>query len=235
MPRNGSPPELPDDLTIILNSAARGDSEAAERAWSAVYDELRATARRVLGTPRLGERHVPGPTTVVHEAFLRVNRGNGEATAANGSAETPGPWDNRRHFFGAIARSMVQFLIDHRRANQSLKRGGFARTLPLGLDFDAITSFDDALAKTDAGIFEALQRLEQHHPTAAEVVWMRYICGLSIEQTSDLLGIAPRTVCKHWNYARSWLRRELTERHGRDLPEAPSGGNGEGAAMVDGA
>jgi DNA-binding CsgD family transcriptional regulator len=35
--------------------------------------------------------------------------------------------------------------------------------------------------------------------------------GLSLEQTSEILGIAPRTVSKHWNLGRAWLRRALAD------------------------
>lgn len=207
------PPKLPDELTMILNSAAKGDSEAADRVWCAVYADLRDVASRTLGTPKIGEHRSPGPTTIVERAFLNLH-----ANAANGG-DTVG-WENRKVFFVAIAREMVRFLIDHRKAHAANGRGGFARVLPLGLDFDAISSFDAGLVASDAGVFEALARLEKDHPIAAEAVWLRYVCGLTIEQTAELLGIKPRTVCKHWNYAKAWIRRELQSGLGTSLPEA---------------
>jgi DNA-binding CsgD family transcriptional regulator len=38
--------------------------------------------------------------------------------------------------------------------------------------------------------------------------------GPSLEQTATILGIAPRTVSKHWNLGRAMLRRNLSERSG---------------------
>lgn len=205
------PNEIPKELTMILNAAAGGDGDAVDRVWCAVYEDLRRVASQALGTPRMGERHEPGPTTIVEQAFLSMYRASEDGRPS---------WKDRKAFFVAIGRELARFLIEHRRKDPSLERGGFARVLPLGLDFDAISSFDAALNATDAGVFEALERLQDDHPRAADAVWLRYVCGLTISQTSMLLGIKGRTVCKYWNYARAWIRRDLDSRFGRVLPEA---------------
>jgi DNA-directed RNA polymerase specialized sigma24 family protein len=33
--------------------------------------------------------------------------------------------------------------------------------------------------------------------------------GLSVEETAEVLGVAPDTVTRDWNFARAWLRHEL--------------------------
>jgi len=193
--------KIPDDLTRIVNLAASGDAEAAARVWDAMYEDLRDTARRVLGPAPTGGVERPGPTTVVHEVFLKVFRNAGEAPN----------FENRRHFFGSMARAMGQFLVDFRRHHRREKRGGLVRTIPLGLDIDGLAKLDEALLATDHGLLKALERLEQAHPMAAEVVWLRFIAGLSLVQTASALAIAPRTVTKHWNFARAFIRREMDE------------------------
>lgn len=205
------PDEIPKELTMILNAAAGGDDHAVERVWSTVYGDLRKVASQTLGTPRLGERHSPGATTIVEQAFNNLCRDREGGRPS---------WNDRKDFFVAMGRELARFLIEHRRKDPSLERGGFARVLPLGLDFDAISSFDAALIATDAGVFEALERLQDDHPRAADAVWLRYVCGLTIRQTSTLLDIKGRTVCKHWNYAKAWIRRDLDRGFGRVLPEA---------------
>lgn len=207
------PSELPEELTMMLNAAANGDAGAADRIWCTVYADLRQVAALSLGTPKIGERRSPGPTTIVEKVFLKLH------AESNGHAGGKSPWENRKDFLVAIAREIARFLVELRATNPNLDRGGFARVLPLGLDFDAIASFDAALHATDSGVFEALVALEKDHEGAAEVVWLRYICGLTIDQTAELLGIKSRTVCKYWNYARAWIRRDLDTRFGRVLPE----------------
>jgi hypothetical protein len=205
------PDELPEELTKMLNLASEGDQDSKERVWCSIYADLREVASRTLGTPKIGERRDPGPTTVVERAFLMAS----SMPTPNGK----GPWKDRKGFFVKLAREMGRFLIKYREEHPANGRGGFARVLPLELDFDAIASFDSALRATDAGVFEALLRLEADHPAAAETVWLRYVCGLTIDQTAELLDIKPRTVCKYWSYAKASIRRDLQAALGRELPE----------------
>jgi RNA polymerase sigma factor (TIGR02999 family) len=192
---------LPDDLTQVVNLAAKGDRDAAARVWDAMYEDLRDTARRVLGPAPAGAAERPGPTTVVHEVFLKVFR----------HASAPPTFENRRHFFGSMARAMGQFLVDYRRHHRREKRGGLVRTIPLGLDVESLARLDEALIATDHGLMRALEKLETVHPLAAEVVWLRFVAGLSLTQTASALGIASRTVTKHWNFARAFIRRAMDQ------------------------
>ena len=200
---SGSGPLL-DDVTRLVNQAAQGDPDAAARVWEGMYEDLRATARRVLGPTPLDNVGQLGPTTLVHEVFLKVFR----------NAETPPTFQNRRHFFGSMARAMGQFLVDYRRTHRREKRGGLVRTMPLGLDIEKLEKLDEALLATDNGVLEAIRKLEERHAVAADVIWLRFIAGLTLEQTAEAMGIAPRTVSKHWNYARAFVRRELERLHG---------------------
>jgi hypothetical protein len=52
------------------------------------------------------------------------------------------------------------------------------------------------------------------------------MAALSLEDTANILGIAPRTVSKRWNAGRAILRRALKKRF-RDISreQTPGGGN----------
>jgi DNA-directed RNA polymerase specialized sigma24 family protein len=39
---------------------------------------------------------------------------------------------------------------------------------------------------------------------------MRFFGGLSVEETAEVLGVAPNTVIRDWSFSRAWLRRELS-------------------------
>ena len=56
---------------------------------------------------------------------------------------------------------------------------------------------------------EAISRLEQVEPRAAEVVKLRFFAGLTVEETAKALDLSERTVKREWQYARAWLFREL--------------------------
>lgn len=195
------------DLTEVLERASRGDDAARVEIWERSYGELHAIARSIR-QPCAGAQaaRFPGATTIVHEAFLKCDGGGG-----------PTEWENRAHFFGSAARAMGQFLIDWRRTSTRQKRGGGRPTHSLGEAADRLPSFEPladaarARAEWTPRLAAAMEALEKDAPQTARVVWMRYMLGLSLEQTADILGIAPRTVSKHWNLGRAWLRRELAD------------------------
>jgi RNA polymerase sigma factor (sigma-70 family) len=56
---------------------------------------------------------------------------------------------------------------------------------------------------------DALETLALEDPQAAEVVRMRYFVGMTVPEIADALELAPRTVDRHWAFARAWLKRAI--------------------------
>jgi RNA polymerase sigma-70 factor, ECF subfamily len=54
-----------------------------------------------------------------------------------------------------------------------------------------------------------LHELSRIDPQQAQIVEMRFFAGLSIEETSQALGISPATVKRDWAMARAWLYRRM--------------------------
>ncbi|UCC30015.1 MAG: sigma-70 family RNA polymerase sigma factor [Phycisphaerales bacterium] len=180
-------------ITQLLDAAAKGDAPAVERFWTAAHEEVRAIARVHLG--REGPDCSLQTTALANEVYLRLG----------GNAQFQ--WENRRHFFGAVARAIREILIDDARKRRRLKRGGGRALVPLE---------DDVAAPSDEpmmvlAIDEALEKLEQIEPGGAEVVRLRYFLGLSVGETATVLELSPRTVNNKWHSARVWLHRELSK------------------------
>jgi RNA polymerase sigma factor (TIGR02999 family) len=156
-----------------------------------VYAELRRLAAALTGSLSPGQ--TLQPTALVHEAFLRLV-----------GDRDPG-WEGRRHFFGAAAQAMRQILVDQARRRGARKRGGDGRRVELaeGLAFVEPPA-DDVLA-----LDEAIQALQAAEPQLAELVMLRYYCGLSVEETAAVLGHSASTVKRDWRRARAWLSRRL--------------------------
>jgi len=57
---------------------------------------------------------------------------------------------------------------------------------------------------------QALRRLEEKDPRAADVVRLRFFAGLTIDQTAEAMAISPRTVKREWEFARAWLSQQLS-------------------------
>jgi RNA polymerase sigma-70 factor, ECF subfamily len=62
-----------------------------------------------------------------------------------------------------------------------------------------------------AALDEALGRLETIDPQQARVVELRFFGGLTIRETSEVLGISVDMVKREWSTARAWLYREMTD------------------------
>ena len=77
-----------------------------------------------------------------------------------------------------------------------------------------MTLVDDAARQPEAdpdveALDEALTALAALEPRQARLVELRYFGGLTIEEASTELGVAPATAKRDWAVARAWLRRRL--------------------------
>ena len=57
---------------------------------------------------------------------------------------------------------------------------------------------------------DALEAFAEIAPRQAKVVELRYFGGLNEEEIAEVLKISARTVRRDWDFARSWLMRELS-------------------------
>ena len=180
------------DVTHILSQIEQGDPAAAEHLLPLIYNELRRLAAAKLAHEKPGQ--TLNATALVHEAYLRLT---GQAA--------PTAWQNHRHFLAAAAEAMRRILIERARQKAAVKRGGNAQQQPLEeMPIETEQDPEELLA-----LNEALDRLAAADPQAAEIVKLRYFAGLTMQQSAEALGISERTAYYAWEYARSWLRRDL--------------------------
>jgi RNA polymerase sigma factor (TIGR02999 family) len=168
---------------------------AADELLPLIYDDLRRLAAQQLAGERPGQ--TLDATALVHEAYLRLAGGQ--------------QFENRRHFFAAVAESMRRILVERARARRSLKRGGDRGRVELDAAVAADPSAlaapdrDDELLAVDA----ALERFAVVEPQGAELVRLRYFAGCTLEESASLLDMSLRSVNRLWAYSKSWLLREL--------------------------
>jgi RNA polymerase sigma factor (TIGR02999 family) len=193
------------EVTRILSAIDRGDPHAAEELLPLVYDELRRLAAQKLAHETPGQ--TLQPTALVHEAYLRLVASGDEPGAEQ-------RWDNRGHFFAAAAESMRRILVENARRKRRVKHGGERRRVDLQ-DHDQASQAppDELLAREDEilSLDEALTRLAQEDPAAAQVVQLHFFGGLSLEQVAEIVGVSRATAYRQWAYARSWLRCSMGE------------------------
>lgn len=179
------------DITLLLRRFRGGDDAARSALIAAVYDELKVIAQRYMRRERQG--HTLQATALVNEAYVRlVNVKIAE-------------WRDRGHFFAVAAEVMRGILVDYARKHLAGKRGGGAELLPIKEEIAFAPGRAESLVQLD----DALTRLAGVDPRTARIIELRFFGGLSIEETSDLMGISPRTVKREWSFGRAWLRNEL--------------------------
>lgn len=170
--------------------------EASRDALDARVAELYAELRRIAAAALAGQRglHTLQPTALVNEAWLRLARSPRIETG------------NRREFLGLAARAMRHILIDHARGKQRLKRGGEV----LLLTWDPATTPAMAGDPVDVLAFDAaLDKLATLDPRQVEIVELRFLAGLSVEEVAEVLGLSTATVKRDAAMARAWILREL--------------------------
>lgn len=183
---------MSEEATRILDRAQQGDPKAAEELLPLVYAELRRLAGHKLAGEAPG--HTLQPTALVHEAWLRLAGGDGQAQ-----------FKNRAHFFAAAAEVMRHILVDRARRRLAAKRGAGEVCLNADeLDLPAPAPDDQLLAVNDA-----LAKFAAQDARKAELVKLRYFVGLTFEEAAAALGIAVPTAKQWWAYARAWLRVEI--------------------------
>jgi RNA polymerase sigma factor (TIGR02999 family) len=180
------------EVTRLLSAIDQGDPHAADQLLPLVYDELRQLAAARLSQERPGQ--TLQATALVHEAYLRLV-----------DVDKAQPWNSRRHFFAAAAEAMRRILVERARARGSSKRGGGRERLDLDdLSVASPERPDDLLA-----LDEALTRLAEVEPQAAELVHLRYFAGQNMSAAAELLGLSLRSTHRLWAYAKAWLLQEL--------------------------
>ncbi len=182
------------DVTHILSAIEQGDPHAAEQLLPLVYDELRKLAAQRLAHEQPGQ--TLQATALVHEAYLRLV-----------DVEQAQHWNSRGHFFAAAAEAMRRILIESARRKQRVRHGGGRARL----DLEQLDLMDEETSDHFLALDEALERLAEEEKTVAEVVKLRYLAGLTIEQAAEALGISVRTANRHWAYAKAWLYQQLKQ------------------------
>jgi RNA polymerase sigma factor (TIGR02999 family) len=179
-------------ITGLLLAWSKGDSDALEKLVPLVDRELRRLAHSYMNKEREG--HTLQTTALINEALIRFI----EADKIN--------WQSRLQFYAIVARRMRQILVEHARAQLTLKRGRRAEQVNLSVADRLSAEKSEELVVLDA----ALTKLAEIDERKSRVVEYRYFGGFTVPEVADILEVSAATVEREWRLARSWLRREMT-------------------------
>jgi RNA polymerase sigma factor (TIGR02999 family) len=138
--------------------------------------------------------HTLQTTALVHEAYVRLFRGESFR------------WENRKHFYCAMAQAMRRVLVDHARERVAEKRKKPHKpTFHHGPAEPPQSEIKPDIMALD----QALQRLGKRNPRQAQVIELRFFVGLTADQTAAILDISAETVKLDWRFAKAWLGSQI--------------------------
>ena len=190
------------DVTRILAAIEQGNSRATDKLLPLVYKELRRLAAQAMSHEKPGQ--TLQATALVHEAYIRLVQAKDQQ------------WNNHGHFFKAAAEAMRRILVENARKKKSLKRGGGRQRVELSdslmLAAQEICS-DDLLALSDA-----LDQLSEKDKISADLIKLRIFGGLTVKQAAGMLDISLSKAYADLEYARAWLRIEMSKSSRNQAP-----------------
>jgi len=178
------------ELEQLLDRWTKGDQEAFKSLVILVYGELRRLARYRLRHDR--PDHTLQTTALVHEAYVRL------------AQHPPRALNDRKHFLALAAGVMRKVLVDYAR-KKAAKREPRIK-LELQPEMVSVSARDVDFLALD----RALNGLAKLDDRQSKIVELRFFAGLSIEETSEVLGVATATVKRDWITARAWLQNEMS-------------------------
>lgn len=181
-------------ITELLAAWNSGDKSSIDRLLPIVETELRRIAHNYMR--RENPQHTLQTTALVNEAYIKLIDQNRVT------------WQNRAQFFGISASIMRRLLINHARDKKAGKRGGGAPHV----DLEGVFVLSPEKSSELIALDEALTRLAEFDETKSRIVELRYFSGLTVEETAEVLGIAPVTITVQWRAAKAWLGKEIRSR-----------------------
>ncbi len=177
-----------------LLAAAQARGPAAQTAlFEALYAELHRLAESHVH--RAGRHLTLGTTTLLHEAYLEIAKRDALA------------FPNERHFLAYASRAMRGLVVDYVRRRFALKRGGELTFTTLEDDVAVPAEGPSEVERIGAGLAE-LERLD---PALAQLVDLKFFCGLTFAEIAAMREVSERTIQRDWAKARVLLREELDD------------------------
>jgi RNA polymerase sigma factor (TIGR02999 family) len=164
--------------------------------FATLYTELRNIAHREL--KRGGGGLALSATTLLHEAYFKVQ------------AQADAVFPDKNRFLAYASRVMRNLVIDFARQRLAQKRGGAYEitSLPTEVPEQIV---DVAELERLGGAIDTLEALDAR---LAELVNLKFFCGLNFAEVAAMRGVSERTVQRDWGKARVLLQRAL---EGREL------------------
>ena len=165
-------------------------TRSASEWFQVLYGELR---RRARGELFRHQAVTLGPTTLLHEAWLRMGQRDELRFAS------------QAELVSYASRAMRGIVIDHIRARIAGKRGSGQAAIAYETLTDLRAMPDVAVVALD----DALEALASVDPALCELVELRFFAGLTLAEIAALRAVSERTAQRDWEKARLFLYQTI--------------------------
>ena len=179
------------EITELLHAWRLGDKQALDRLIPLVDPELKKIAHNYMRKERPG--NILQTTALVNEALIKLIKENVAL-------------EDRHQFYGFVAKRMRQVLTDYARSERAARRGNRPQQVDIAeVEKPSSEKFNELVL-----LDEALAELAKTDERKVAIIEYRFFIGLSVDETAEVMGLAPRTVQREWSFAQAWLKRYLT-------------------------
>jgi RNA polymerase sigma factor (TIGR02999 family) len=179
-------------ITVYLKRLSQGDTAAQDPLAEAVYAELQRMGRGML--QHRGSDCSLQATALVNGVLFELVRLRSI------------DWKDREHFFRVAARMLRRRLVDYIRSRRASKRPpGSAR-----VDFEMLLLPTEDRFEEILQVHQGLDKLATVDASLAELVEMVYFSGVTITAAAAMRGVSEKTIDRHLDFARRWLKREFS-------------------------
>jgi RNA polymerase sigma factor (TIGR02999 family) len=185
--KNGIEKYQPQELTLMIGNAFKGDNNAMDDLIQVIYPDLKMIASG-LRHKQMQVSQTLNTTSLVNEAWLKLNKYGIKA-------------ESRKHFFCLVARAMRHILIDASRSKLRNKR----KHLAVNIDNIQIESENDA--SWFIQLNEIVKSINKSHPRIAQVFELKYFLGLTFDEIAVELNFSSRTVKRDWMIAKQTIKK----------------------------
>jgi RNA polymerase sigma factor (TIGR02999 family) len=159
--------------------------------------ELRMMAKRLLVTE--SRAHSFTPTALAMTALRRAKLMEQDWETVR--------WENRAHFFAAMATAMRNALIDHARRRKAKGRDSLIYFSPDEIHFVNISMEAEQRPERIIILEEALARIETVDKRLSDVIHQFYFAGYSISEMARFTGVSEKTIDRDLKKARTLLKK----------------------------
>jgi RNA polymerase sigma factor (TIGR02999 family) len=179
------------EITLLLDSWARGEPGAMDQLLPLVYDQLHRLAQSMLRNERMD--HTLQGTALVNEVFGQLLKLR-KVTVKD-----------RAHFYTFSAKLMRRLLVDHARRVNAAKRGSSLTRVPL----EAELAWVSPVHESSIDLSRALDELGELNPIKAQAVELRYFLGCTVDEAAMLLSVSPSSIDRDIRFSLAWLHDRL--------------------------